>query len=113
MRPYAYYSVMRQSQDPRFLRLQMALYAKAHGVKPAARAFKVTPKTIRKWLAPDDLLSYVEAILRVYNMQGRRDNIHKARIKIIVNQMGIDKYRELVDKEWELTKNGALKLPDG
>jgi sulfite reductase (NADPH) hemoprotein beta-component len=69
-------------------------------------------QTIRKWLAPDDLLSYVEAILRVYNMQGRRDNIHKARIKIIVNQMGIDKYRELVDQEWELTKNGALKVPD-
>jgi sulfite reductase (NADPH) hemoprotein beta-component len=68
--------------------------------------------TIRKWLAPEHLLSYVEAILRVYNMQGRRDNIHKARIKIIVNQMGIDKYRELVDKEWELTKEGALKVPD-
>ena len=66
-------------------------------------------QTIRKWLAPEHLLSYVEAILRVYNMLGRRDNIHKARIKIIVNQMGIDKYRELVDKEWELTKNGALK----
>jgi sulfite reductase (NADPH) hemoprotein beta-component len=45
-------------------------------------------------------------------MKGRRDNIHKARIKIIVNQMGIDKYRELVDKEWELTRNGALKVPD-
>jgi sulfite reductase (NADPH) hemoprotein beta-component len=68
--------------------------------------------TIRKWLAPEHLLSYVEAILRVYNMLGRRDNIHKARIKIIVNQMGIDKYRELVDKEWELTKNGSLKVPD-
>ena len=68
-------------------------------------------QTIRKWLAPEHLLSYVEAILRVYNMLGRRDNIHKARIKIIVNQMGIDKYRELVDKEWELTKNGALKVP--
>ena len=68
-------------------------------------------QTIRKWLAPEHLLSYVEAILRVYNMHGRRDNIHKARIKIIVNQMGIDKYRELVDKEWELTKNGALKVP--
>ena len=69
-------------------------------------------QTIRKWLAPEHLLSYVEAILRVYNMQGRRDNIHKARIKIIVNQMGIDKYRELVDTEWELTKNGVLKVPD-
>jgi sulfite reductase (NADPH) hemoprotein beta-component len=69
-------------------------------------------QTIRKWLAPEHLLSYVEAILRVYNMLGRRDNIHKARIKIIVNQLGIDKYRELVDKEWELTKNGQLKVPD-
>jgi sulfite reductase (NADPH) hemoprotein beta-component len=68
--------------------------------------------TIRKWLAPADLLAYVESILRVYNMQGRRDNIHKARIKIIVNQMGIDKYRELVDTDFEFTKNGALKVPD-
>jgi sulfite reductase (NADPH) hemoprotein beta-component len=69
-------------------------------------------QTIRKWLAPEHLLSYVESILRIYNMQGRRDNLHKARIKIIVNQMGIDKYRELVDKDWEFTKNGALKVPD-
>jgi sulfite reductase (NADPH) hemoprotein beta-component len=69
-------------------------------------------QTIRQWLAPEHLLSYVEAILRVYNMQGRRDNIHKARIKIIVNQLGIDKYRELTDKEWEFTKNGVLKVPD-
>ena len=69
-------------------------------------------QTIRKWLAPEHLLSYVESILRIYNMQGRRDNIHKARIKIIVNQMGIDKYRELVDQDWEFTKNGVLKIPD-
>ncbi len=69
-------------------------------------------QTIRKWLAPEHLLSYVESILRVYNMHGRRDNIHKARIKIIVNQMGIDKYRELVEQDWEFTKNGVLKVPD-
>ena len=67
--------------------------------------------TIREWLPPEHLLSYVEAILRVYNMHGRRDNIHKARIKIIVNQMGIDRYRELVEREWELTKDGPLKVP--
>jgi sulfite reductase (NADPH) hemoprotein beta-component len=67
--------------------------------------------TIREWLPPEHLLSYVEAILRVYNMHGRRDNIHKARIKIIVNQMGIDKYRELVDEEWEAIKDGVLKVP--
>jgi sulfite reductase (NADPH) hemoprotein beta-component len=69
-------------------------------------------QTIRKWLAPEHLLSYVESILRIYNMQGRRDNIHKARIKIIVNQMGIDKYRELVDQDFEYTKNSVLKVPD-
>jgi sulfite reductase (NADPH) hemoprotein beta-component len=69
-------------------------------------------QTIRKWLAPEHLLSYVESILRIYNMQGRRDNIHKARIKIIVNQMGIDKYRELVEQDWQFTKNGALKVPE-
>jgi sulfite reductase (NADPH) hemoprotein beta-component len=66
--------------------------------------------TIRKWVAPDDLLSYVEAILRVYNIHGRRDNIHKARIKIIVNQMGVDTFRELVDCEWERIKGGPLKV---
>ena len=69
-------------------------------------------QTIREWVAPRDILSYVEAILRVYNMQGRRDNIHKARIKIIVNQMGIDKFRALVDAEWSHTRDGELKVPD-
>ncbi len=67
--------------------------------------------TIRDWVAPEHILSYVEAILRVYNMHGRRDNIHKARIKIIVNQMGIDRYRELVDAEWERIRDGALQIP--
>ena len=67
--------------------------------------------TIRDWIEPEHILSYVEAILRVYNMHGRRDNIHKARIKIIVNQMGIDKYRQLVDEEWERIRDGALRIP--
>ena len=67
--------------------------------------------TIREWLAPEHLLSYVESILRVYNMYGRRDNIHKARIKIIVNQMGIDRYRELVEADWERIKDSVLKVP--
>ena len=66
---------------------------------------------IRDWVAPEHILSYVEAILRVYNIHGRRDNIHKARIKIIVNQMGIDRYRELVDAEWERIRDGALQIP--
>ncbi len=67
--------------------------------------------TIRDWIEPEHILSYVEAILRIYNMHGRRDNIHKARIKIIVNQMGIEKYRELVDEEFERIKDSALKIP--
>jgi sulfite reductase (NADPH) hemoprotein beta-component len=67
--------------------------------------------TIRDWIEPEHILSYVEAILRVYNMHGRRDNIHKARIKIIVNQMGIEKYRELVEAEWAEIKDTALRLP--
>lgn len=67
--------------------------------------------TIREWLAPEHLLSYVESILRVYNMYGRRDNIHKARIKIIVNQMGIDRYRELVEADWEQIRDSVLKVP--
>ena len=68
--------------------------------------------TIRDWIEPDHILSYVEAILRVYNIHGRRDNIHKARIKIIVNQMGIEKYRELVEAEWQRIKDGPLAVPD-
>jgi len=67
--------------------------------------------TIREWLEPEHLLSYVESILRVYNIHGRRDNIHKARIKIIVNQMGIDKYRELVDADWERIRDSRLRVP--
>jgi len=67
--------------------------------------------TIRDWIEPEHILSYVEAILRIYNLHGRRDNIHKARIKIIVNQMGIDKYRELVEAEWQRIKDSALKVP--
>jgi len=68
-------------------------------------------QTIRNWLAPEDLLSYVEAILRVYNMQGRRDNIHKARIKILVNQLGIDRFRDDVEADWEATAKDAIDLP--
>src|SRR5690606_16207767 len=61
--------------------------------------------TIRDWVAPEDLLAYVESILRIYNIYGRRDNIHKARIKIIVNQLGIDRYRELVEEDFAASKD--------
>ena len=72
----------------------------------------VIAKTIREWLSPEHLLAYVEAILRVYNLNGRRDNIHKARIKIIVNQLGIDRYRELVDQEFDRIKGNARGIPE-
>ncbi len=72
----------------------------------------VIGKVIREFLPRVHMLSYVEAILRIYNMLGRRDNIHKARIKILVNQLGIDRFRELVEEEWLRSRDGALKLND-
>ena len=50
MGPITYFDMMRQSKDPKFIRYRMVCYAKEHGVKPAARAFNTTPKTVRKWL---------------------------------------------------------------
>ncbi|MDB5406644.1 MAG: sulfite reductase [Rhodospirillales bacterium] len=68
-------------------------------------------KTIREFLPKQDLLSYLEAILRVYNQLGRRDNIYKARIKILVHALGAEKIAELVEAEWQQMRDGALKLP--
>jgi transposase len=50
MCPWAYYPMLRQSKDPTYLRLQIARYARAHGIKPAARHFQTTVRTVRKWL---------------------------------------------------------------
>ena len=66
---------------------------------------------IRPFLDKEHLLSYIESILRVYNLHGRRDNIHKARIKILVNQIGIDKFREEVEADWEESRKDAVDLP--
>jgi sulfite reductase (NADPH) hemoprotein beta-component len=66
---------------------------------------------IRAYLPKQHLLSYIESILRVYNLHGRRDNIHKARIKILVNQLGIDKFREDVEADWKATRKDAIDLP--
>ncbi|TDU32884.1 sulfite reductase (NADPH) hemoprotein beta-component [Panacagrimonas perspica] len=57
-----------------------------------------------------DLLSYLEAVLRVYNLLGRRDNIYKARIKILVKETGAEKFRQMVDEEWERIRHGELRL---
>ncbi len=67
---------------------------------------------IRPFLEKEHLLSYLESILRVYNLHGRRDNIHKARIKILVNHLGIDKFREEVEADWEATHKDAIDLPE-
>jgi len=67
--------------------------------------------TIRDFLAKQDLLSYLEAILRVYNVLGRRDNIYKARIKILVLSTGTEKFAEMVEREWETIRGGELDLP--
>ncbi|MEL7486517.1 MAG: nitrite/sulfite reductase, partial [Pseudomonadota bacterium] len=68
-------------------------------------------QTIREFLPATHLLSYLEAILRVYNEQGRRDNKYKARIKILVNALGIDAFRDLVDAEWERIRETTVDLP--
>lgn len=58
-------------------------------------------KTIRDWLPREELLPYLEAIMRVYNLLGRRDNKYKARIKILVHETGEAEFRRLVEQEYE------------
>jgi len=60
---------------------------------------------IRPFLETEHLLTYLNAILRVYNQLGRRDNKYKARIKILVNALGIDNFRERVDAEWQASRH--------
>jgi sulfite reductase (NADPH) hemoprotein beta-component len=69
-------------------------------------------KTINDFVRPRDILSYVEAILRVYNQYGRRDNIYKARIKILVHELGIEAFKQDVEEEWRRIRDGALALAD-
>jgi len=71
----------------------------------------IIAKTIRPFLPKRDLLSYLEAILRVYNQLGRRDNLHKARIKILVQSVGAERFTEMVEAEWQHLRDGALELP--
>jgi sulfite reductase (NADPH) hemoprotein beta-component len=67
-------------------------------------------KTIKPFLHRRDVLSYVEAVLRTYNQFGRRDNIYKARIKILVHELGVEAFAKEVEAEWQSIKDGALKL---
>jgi sulfite reductase (NADPH) hemoprotein beta-component len=69
-------------------------------------------KTIKQFVHGHDLLSYVEAILRVYNQYGRRDNIYKARIKILVHELGEEKFAQEVEDEWRQMDKSVLALTD-
>lgn len=67
---------------------------------------------IREFLPEHDLLTYLEAILRIYNLFGRRDNKFKARIKILVRALGGELFAQKVDAEWEQIKGGPATLTD-
>jgi sulfite reductase (NADPH) hemoprotein beta-component len=67
--------------------------------------------TIREFLPVNRLLSYLEAILRVYNRHGRRDNIYKARIKILVAALGKEEFAKQVEAEWAKIGD-SVDLPD-
>ena len=69
-------------------------------------------QTIKPFLGKRDVLSYVEAVLRTYNQFGRRDNIYKARVKILVHELGAQAFAKEVDAEWQNIKEGALALDD-
>jgi sulfite reductase (NADPH) hemoprotein beta-component len=69
-------------------------------------------KLIRDDLPEEHLLSYLEAVLRIYNLHGRRDNIFKARIKILVDALGVEAFTAQVEEEWQRIRDGALKLSE-
>lgn len=66
----------------------------------------IVASLVEPGLAEEHLLTYLDAVLRVYNLHGRRDNKYKARIKILVKALGVEKFRELVLEEWKHLKDG-------
>ncbi|CAM3037709.1 nitrite and sulfite reductase 4Fe-4S region [Ectopseudomonas mendocina] len=72
----------------------------------------IIAQTLREGLHWQDCLSYVEAILRVYNRHGRRDNKYKARIKILVKALGIEAFAAEVEREWQPIKDGPARLTE-
>ena len=69
-------------------------------------------QTICAFLPAGSLLGYLQAVLRVYNAYGRRDNKYKARIKILVNALGIDGFRDRVEEEWQAGNSLEVDLPE-
>lgn len=72
----------------------------------------VIGSVVCEWLEKKHLLTYLEAVLRVYNQLGRRDNKYKARIKILVRAMGVEAFAERVADEWMRLKDGPSTLTD-
>lgn len=69
-------------------------------------------RELARFVQKDHILSYLEAVMRVYNAAGRRDNIYKARIKILVDAMGIDTFATAVAEQWKLVKGTTVELPE-
>ena len=69
-------------------------------------------QVVNTFLPRRHLLTYLEALIRVYNRYGRRDNLYKARIKILVNALGIEEFARQVDEEWQHLKNSPSTLTD-
>jgi sulfite reductase (NADPH) hemoprotein beta-component len=69
-------------------------------------------KKVRDFLPEQHLLSYVTAIMRVYNLYGRRDNKYKARIKILVHETGVEEFTRQVEAEWTSLRDTELTLPE-
>jgi sulfite reductase (NADPH) hemoprotein beta-component len=69
-------------------------------------------QVVRNFLPREHLLSYLTAILRVYNLEGRRDNLTKARIKILVRSLGIEEFTRRVEAEWALLRDSELRIDD-
>jgi sulfite reductase (NADPH) hemoprotein beta-component len=72
----------------------------------------VIGQVIREFLPWQHLLTYLDAILRVYNREGRRDNKYKARIKILVKELGIDAFRDRVEAAWDPGRDGPATLTE-
>ena len=70
----------------------------------------IVGEVIKEFLPEEDLLTYLDATIRVYNQFGRRDNKYKARIKILTKALGVERMAELVDEEWQRLRDGEGKL---
>lgn len=66
---------------------------------------------LRSFLPKEQLLSYLEAIMRVFNLHGRRDNLYKSRIKVLVKALGIEEFRRQVEEEWSKIDHVSIDLP--